>query len=331
MIYVALIYMLMSFLISIFFTPWTKKLAAQKQILDHPGDVKIHEKPIPRTGGIAIVIAFLVSTLLFLGFAVDTRTLLLILSILVIVGTGLADDIWGLSPVQKLAGQAIAALVFAISQPSILNLPPILGGIFVFLFVLLVCNAVNLIDGLDGLAAGLSVIASIGFMVAGILTNNALVVGLSAIIAGAGLGFLPYNWPQAGVFMGDVGSLFLGFALAAIGVIAIQKTDGFVEILIPIFILGVPIFDTVVTILRRIVNKQALFSADLAHSYNLVKNKGLTTAGVVILYYLFGLLLSGCGVLVQLRRESYLPVLLLLIVSALSAFLVVRFRLLSKE
>jgi UDP-GlcNAc:undecaprenyl-phosphate GlcNAc-1-phosphate transferase len=328
--------MLMSFLIAIFITPWTKKLAIQKQILDHPSEVKIHAEPVPRTGGIAIVIAFLISSFLLLGFTAETRVLLLILAILIIVGIGMADDVTGLTPIQKLAGQTIAALIFAVSEPFIGNFSPILGGIFAFLFVLLVCNAVNLIDGLDGLAAGLSAIASIGFMILGLLMNNPLVVGLSAILAGGSLGFLPYNWFPAGIFMGDTGSLFLGFALAAIGVISIQKADYFAEILIPIIILGVPIFDTVLTILRRIINKKALFSADLAHSYNLIQKRGLakrglTTKGVVVFYYGLGVLLSICGVLIEYMLESNLPILLLLFVIALLAFLVVKFRLLAEE
>ena len=331
MIYTALVYMLISFVIAYFVTPWTKKIAFKRKILDHPSDVKIHERPIPRTGGIAIVVASMISMVLFLAFILEIKIMLLILAMLIIAITGIADDIKGSTPIQKLFRQAIAAFIFAVAYPFIGHFSALFGGFIVFLFVLLVCNAMNLIDGLDGLAAGLSTIAALSFVVLGIMKGNFLVIGLSTILVGATLGFLPYNWHPAQVFMGDTGSLFLGFTLAAISVILVQKTDFFFELLIPVVVLGIPLFDIILTIIRRIIHKKALFEADLAHSYNLVQGRGLTDKGVVVFYYGLGILLGICGVLIEYGRTSNLPVFIVVVTFAIFAYLTIKLGLLAEE
>ncbi len=331
MIYTVIIYMLISFLLAFTIAPWTRKLAVQKQIMDHPSEVKIHDEPIPRTGGIAIVIAFLITSSLFLVFILEAQILFLIAAGLIIIVTGIVDDIKGLSPIQKLAGQAIAALIFAFSWPHIGQFSPILGGVLSFFFILLVCNAVNLIDGLDGLAAGVSAIASMGFLVLGFIMGNTLVIGLSAILAGAALGFLPHNWSPAKIFMGDTGSLFLGFTLAATGIISIQKANYFFELFIPLIVLGIPLLDVGLTIARRIINRKPLFTADLAHSYSLIQKKGLTAKGVIVFYYGFGIILSVCGIIVEYTRQSNVPVFVVLALCALLVYLVTKLKLLAEE
>jgi len=331
MVIVALIYGLMGLIISTILTPLVKSIVTEKEILDQPSDVKIHTEPIPRAGGIAIVVAFFVAIILFLGTAIELRTFLVLLAIAVIVAVGLIDDIKGLKPVQKLLGQSIAALIFAFSQPYIGTLSPIIGGILAFIFIMLICNAVNLIDGLDGLAAGLSAIAALGFAAVGILMDNPLLVGLSAIVAGSALGFLPYNWSPAKIFMGDTGSLFLGFSLGAIAVVSIQKAEIFSLNLVPLFILSVPIFDIIITVLRRVINRKPLFSADLYHSYNIIQKKGLTTRAVVLLYYLAAIVFGCMGVLIAYFPQGYISYLLLILMLAFYVFVVFMYKLLGVE
>jgi len=331
MVIVAVIYGLMGLIISSLLTPLVKSIVAEKQILDHPSDVKIHTEPIPRAGGIAIVAAFFVAMILFLGSAIEFRTLLLLLAIVVIVAVGLIDDTKGLKPIQKLMGQSIAALIFAFSQPYIGTLSPIIGGILAFVFIMLICNAVNLIDGLDGLAVGLSAIAALCFSVAGILMDNPLLVGLSAIVAGSALGFLPYNWSPAKIFMGDTGSLFLGFSLGAIAIIAVQRVELFSQGLVPFFILSVPLFDLFITVLRRIINKKPLFSADLYHSYNIIQKKGLTARAVVLFYYLAAIIFGGLGVFVAYFSKGYIPYIFVVLMLICYVLVVFIYKLLAEE
>lgn len=331
MTYTALVYMLISFVIAYFVTPATKKIALKKKILDQPSDVKIHDRPVPRTGGIAIVIASMISMVVFLAFILEVRIILLILAMLIVAITGIADDIKGSAPIQKLFRLAVAAFMLAIAYPFVGHFSALFGGLIVFLFALLVSNAMNLIDGLDGLAAGLSAIAALSFIVLGMMKGNFLVIGLSTILVGSTLGFLPYNWHPAQIFMGDTGSLFLGFTLAAVSVIFVQKADFFFELLIPVVVLGIPLFDIILTIVRRIIHKKALFEGDLAHSYNLVQGRGLTDNGVVVFFYGLGILLGICGVLIEYGRESNLPILIVVVTFAVFGYLTFKLGLLAEE
>ncbi len=301
---------LTSGLIALVATPLYIIFAKKRGIVDKPSARKVHRKPMPTTGGIVIWIAFLVGILFAFNSAplfmepFSDRIIGLVLGGFIIILLGLYDDIKGISPKGKLACQILAAIALMGYGFVIRELTNPFGtgqlalGIFSIPFTLIwivgVTNAINLSDGLDGLAAGISGIVAIFILAAALSQGNFVVAFLALALAGSALGFLPYNFSPAKIFMGDTGSMFLGFALSAIAIEGYQKSTAVVTLLVPIIALAVPIMDTALSILRRSVRKTKVFAADKEHIHHKLLLERESQRGVVLsLYFLtacFGLI-----------------------------------------
>lgn len=280
--------------------------------MDHPGGRKAHPSPTPLLGGIALYLTFLVvlAVPLFLwrGIFSPGREYLvgIIIGSLLIFLLGLYDDLKGASPLLKIGVQLIAGLVlinFGLAVTVLSNPfrhPIYLGwwGIpLTILWVVFITNALNLIDGLDGLAAGVSTIGAVVLLVVGLMREGPLTAFLCAGIAGGCLGFLRYNFPPARIFMGDTGSMLLGFLLASISLIRPLKSVAAVALFVPIVALAVPVVESFTTVVRRFWRRKNPLTADRGHIHHILLDLGFTPKVTVIIIYLisglFGLVCIG--------------------------------------
>lgn len=306
-------------------TPLSMALARRVGAIAHPGPRHPHAEPTPRMGGLAMIVAvlgvaWLARALPGPAALLDARPLLgFTLACVPILMLGVVDDIRGASPLTKLAVQACAALVlvqFGYGVPVLTN--PF-GGTFAagwlsapltVAWVLAVTNAVNLIDGLDGLAAGVVAIAAATLWATGRMHQDFYVMYLGALLIGASLGFLAWNFPPARVFMGDTGSQFLGLALAAATLLENRKGTATVTLLFPLVALGVPIVDSVLAFVRRLVSGAPPFRGDSGHIHHRLVRLGLSPRAAVFMLWA---LCAVCGVLAIAftslpRREASIAV-----------------------
>lgn len=322
----------MAFLISFLTTPLAKKIAFKVGAIAHPRKRDMHSVPIPRMGGIAIVTGFMITLLvLFRNLTIlDTKQLLGIgLGGGTIFLLGFFDDIYELGAKLKFGIQLLAALMVALCGIRIdfVSIPFLEGLKFLdmlsipitILWIVGVTNAVNLIDGLDGLAAGVSSIASLCLMVLSIYSGYPIAVFLTATLAGACLGFLPYNFNPASIFMGDTGSTFLGFMLAVTSVLGLLKGYTIGTIIVAVLILGLPIFDTAFAIIRRALSGRPIMSPDRGHLHHRLVDKGYSTKGAVItLYGVSGILgLSA----IAFANHDFRPVVAVFVIMGLLLYL----------
>jgi len=290
---------LLSFGLSFVLTPICRDLALRYGWVDQPDHArKIHSRPIPRVGGIPILIACLLS-----AHAAETRILLP--SLLVVFVIGLCDDLAGLAPWHKLAGQIAAAALACSAGVRMDNLAghsvPAWCAVPLTIFWLVGCtNAVNLIDGVDGLAAGIGLFATLTTLTAGLMNGHYALALATAPLAGALCGFLRYNFTPASIFLGDCGSLPLGFLLGAYSVIWSHKSATLLGITAPLIALSVPLLDTALSIARRFLRGQPIFAADRRHIHHRLLDRGLSPRRVALLLYgvcglaaLFSLLLGA--------------------------------------
>ncbi|MEG2670406.1 MAG: MraY family glycosyltransferase, partial [Oscillospiraceae bacterium] len=288
-----------AFLISFSATPMVMSLAYKINAIDVPKDARrVHKKPIPLIGGLAIFYGFIVSVLCFA--TIDIVTMGILLGCVVIVTVGVIDDMNNMKAIVKLLCQILAAAIvikcgvriehFANPLSGWVGPPYIILNYWVSCAVTLVwivgvTNAVNLIDGLDGLAVGVSSIASMSLLALTLLSDNLNVAIITAAVAGAGIGFLPYNFNPAKIFMGDTGALFLGFILACISVEGFLKMSAVISFAIPILILGLPIFDTLFAITRRVATGRSIMSPDRGHLHHRLLDMGFSQKRVVAILY----------------------------------------------
>jgi UDP-GlcNAc:undecaprenyl-phosphate/decaprenyl-phosphate GlcNAc-1-phosphate transferase len=263
----------------------------------------LHTTPIPRFGGIAVYGTFFGITLLLLlfsrlrrfdlGFSPRTVLWVLVPATLVFL-VGVADDIWSLGPRSKFVVQIAAALILFFGDFRVMKLRlffgnHVFGGIgalaLTIFWVLWVTNAFNLIDGLDGLAAGSAFFSTLAVFTVSLIHHNVLISVLTAILAGATLGFLKYNFNPATIFLGDSGSLFIGFTLGALALVGGGKAPTLVAVSVPVISFGLPILDTVISVIRRFLSGQPLFSADRQHIHHKLMERGYSHKQVVILLY----------------------------------------------
>ena len=283
----------LAFVTSLAITPLVIRLAFKLNMVDRPGERRVHQKITPRLGGLGIFISFFVG----LGFALTQIELPfgIMVGALIIVVTGLLDDRFGIRPAQKLLGQSIAAIVVLVDGPIIntltvpfsdqaITVSPYVAIPIAFVWILGITNAVNLIDGLDGLAGGVSLIASLSIFTMAIMTGNLAVAFMVIALAGGLFGFLFYNFHPAKIFMGDSGSLLLGFLLAVFSVISFKQVT-FVTLVIPIIILAVPIVDTMIAIIRRKLNHQRIMEADKNHLHHKLLAMGFSHRKTVLFIY----------------------------------------------
>lgn len=321
----------MAFAISLALTPAVTSLAYKIGAIDVPKDKRrVHKKPIPRLGGLAIYYGFLISAVFFC--AMDKQLVGIIAGSLLIVGVGILDDVMQLKASVKFIVQIIAALIVAFCDVKIkaisMPIPIVEGGILslgwlsfpiTVLWIVGVTNAVNLIDGLDGLAVGISSIATFSLFFIAILAGEPVVALLAAALAGSCLGFLPYNFNPAKIFMGDTGSTFLGYMLSIICIQGLFKGYVIISFIVPFLILGLPIFDTIYAILRRIKNKKPIMSPDRGHLHHRLIDMGLSQKQTVAIMYVISLLLGMSAVLV-VGQGAYTAIILVVTFIILTFF-----------
>ncbi len=291
-------------LISFIATPVVKALAQKMGAVDVPKDGRrMHDHPIPRMGGLAIFFGFLLSTLLFVPMSQSLRGMLLGGVIIVILG--MLDDIYALPAMPKLLVQIVAALVAVLhgnviqvlSNPNIFSSNPYWTlGIWAIpvtvIWIVAITNAVNLIDGLDGLAVGVATISSLTMLVIAMLVSDGLVALMMAALAGGCIGFMPYNLNPAKIFMGDTGSTFLGFILATASIQGLFKFYTIVSFAVPFLMLGLPLFDTCFAILRRVARGQNPMSPDRSHVHHRLIDVGFNQKQAVAILYIISAILG---------------------------------------
>ena len=285
-------------------TPVVRSLAFRIGAVDVPKDNRrMHDHPIPRMGGLAIFFGFVLSVLVFLPLTPQLRSMLL--GAVVIVILGIFDDIYALSAKLKFAVQIFAALLAVMGGNRIMMLSNInifssepyweLGWLsypITIFWIVGITNAVNLIDGLDGLACGVSTISSMTLLVIALIVSEPDVAVLTAALAGACIGFLPYNLNPAKIFMGDTGSTFLGFVLATVSIQGLFKFYTIISFAVPFLMLALPIFDTCFAILRRVSKGQSPMAPDRGHIHHRLIDMGFSQKQAVAVLYVISAILG---------------------------------------
>lgn len=310
-----------SLLIAWVVTPYAGKLAFRIGAVAQPGPRRIHKKPTPLIGGLAIYAAFVVSSLLFLPL--NHETVGMLLGATVIVALGLIDDAKELSPKAKILGQLAAAVILVLFGYEIRWVTNPFGGMFdlkilaipvTIFWTVAMTNLINLIDGLDGLAAGISIIASFTLFLFARQLGYVNIALITVSLAGGALGFLRYNFNPAQIFMGDTGAMFLGYILAAASIQGAVKSAAAIAIVVPMLALGLPIFDTVFAIVRRYLNGMPISQADKGHIHHRLLAIGLSQRQAVLLMYCISAVLSA--VAISLTRVDHLRGIMLIAVVA---------------
>ncbi len=303
-------------------TPVVRWVAVGVGAVDAPGQRRVHVRTIPRLGGVAIALAFFLPLLVLFGaetqvahlfFAEPQRIVGLLAGGLLLCGTGIVDDIRGVRAWYKLAMQVVAATIAFACHYRIdgIELPwigPLPMGVFALpvtaLWFAAIINAINLIDGLDGLASGITFFVCVVNFVVGAIHHDPLVMLLSATLGGAVLGFLLYNWNPASIFMGDSGSLFIGFVLATTALRGSAiKSSTTIAILVPLVALGLPIIDTLFAMVRRVLERRPIFSPDRGHIHHRLLAMGLNQRRAVLLLYGLTILFTAGAILMAMGRN----------------------------
>src|SRR5215813_14094467 len=296
---------ILSLIFSLYWTPLIRKAALQLGIVDQPdGLLKRHKNAVPYLGGIAVFMSFLFTVGVFTDFSQETLGLLLSGSIALMVG--LVDDFGAMSPFQKLLGQTLAALVLIKSGIYIkLEFLPLWVAIPLTVFwILSVTNALNIIDILDGLAAGVSVIAAVSIAIANFMAGRNAVGFLCIVLAGSILGFLRHNFYPAKIYLGDAGSLFIGFMLAALSLNAGYTRANLLAVVSPVLMLGVPLFDLSLVMWIRWRNGLPVMKGSPDHFALRLRRCKLSVRETAITTYIAGVILSGAAHLMsQLKLE----------------------------
>jgi len=290
-------------------TPLIKMLARKVGAMDIPKDERrMHHTPIPRMGGSAIFLGFIVSFLIFGGKMITSEMQGILLGAVIIIVLGILDDIMTLKALPKFAVQIIAAVVVVCHGCRIehfmgLAMPSWLLYAVSIIWIVMITNAVNFIDGLDGLAAGVSAISAGTMLVVALMLvgeNNLAAIASALFLAalfGGCVGFIPYNFNPASIFMGDTGSTFLGFMLASISIFGLFKTYAIISFAVPFLLLGLPIFDICFAVIRRVAKGQSPMHADRGHVHHRLIDMGFSQKQAVAIAYLISALLGLAAVL----------------------------------
>lgn len=303
---------LLAFITAFVITPYTIRIAKKVGAVDIPNDRRVNKKPMPRLGGLAVIAGFLVSAIYLIismfiekkiNFTEDSlnkKIFGFLIGIIVLGITCFIDDVKGIKPLAKLAGQTLAAILLVSSGVLIDNFTipfkensVMLNEVFSYIltigWIVGITNAINLIDGLDGLSSGITLISCISLLIIFALNESPLIaIILITSLAGAIVGFLPYNFNPAKTFIGDVGSNFMGFSIAVISILGVAKTYTAVVIIAPIMVLALPIFDTLWAIVRRIIKTKSIkgvFKADKGHLHHRLMARGYTQKQAVLILY----------------------------------------------
>ena len=317
--------------VALLLTPAVIAFARRTGALDKPDARKVHVRPIPRIGGIGIYAAFMVSILVQLTFVDLTPEYMMSLIGLMVGGTiivaiGIIDDYCDLPAKVKLLGQIIAAAVVVIGFDVRIDVITDPLGDYIYLEFLAIpatifwivglTNTVNLIDGLDGLAAGVSSIAALTIFLVAMEEGIPPVAMVTIALAGAAMGFLYYNFNPARIFMGDTGCMFLGFLLAGISVVGAVKSAATIALIVPILALGLPILDTTFAIVRRARNHRPIFKPDKGHLHHRLLAHGFSQKQAVLLMYVVSALFGLCALALTAVSIQAAALIILLVAAA---------------
>lgn len=290
--------------IALIVTPGIMKLSLKIDATDKPNHRKVHTDPVPTLGGLAIFISFLIGLIILQPE--NSYHLPIVVGAFIIILLGFFDDLYNLSPKIKFFVQILAAVLVVYwggLQVEFINLPfggkiefGILSSIVTILWIVGVTNAINLIDGLDGLAAGISAIALLTIAGMAMIMGDVYVTIIALILFFSTVGFLRYNFFPAKIFMGDTGALFLGYMISVLSLLGFKNIT-FISFLTPIFILAVPISDTLIAMVRRYINNQPITSADSSHLHHRLLKIGLSHKQAVIYLYVLSGLFSLAAIL----------------------------------
>ena len=315
---------IVAFIFSFASTPIVKHLAFKWKAIDVPKDSRrMHKRPIPRLGGLAIIFGFIVS---MLTFGIMTREVMAILAgALIIALMGIVDDIKALDAKPKFFIQIIAALIVVIggnmkiqvlSNPiplfdsAYMILPNWVSVIISIIWIVFITNAVNFIDGLDGLAAGVCSIMSVSLVFIATRLGEYYIAVIGVALMGACFGFLPYNFNPAKIFMGDTGSTFIGFVLASLSIQGVFKSYAIISFAVPLLIMGLPLFDALFAMLRRLSKGQSPMQADRGHLHHRLIDMGFSQKqSVFILYLISGIL--GVSAIILAESGTFRALMLL--------------------
>ena len=292
-----LLTILVAFLVAFGTTPIVKSFAQKVGAMDTPDGIRrIHTHPIPRMGGMAIFLGFLLSVVLFAEITKPVQGILI--GCIIIVATGILDDIINLRWWIKLAAQIVAAVIAVahgvmiegIMNPNVFAAENtlLIGYLSIpvtLVWIVGVTNAVNLIDGLDGLACGVSAISSVTMLTVALMVAEPNIALLLAALAGGCLGFIPYNLNPAKIFMGDTGALLLGYVLATVSILGLFKFYAVMTFLVPVMALALPLFDTIFAIIRRVLKGQSPMTPDRGHLHHRLIDHGLSQKQAVAVLY----------------------------------------------
>jgi UDP-GlcNAc:undecaprenyl-phosphate/decaprenyl-phosphate GlcNAc-1-phosphate transferase len=295
---------------ALFVTPYVRRLALNVGMLDATGERRMHDQPKPRIGGIAVYLGFAFALFSALGYLIRTKqfgdlanlhdVIGLIFGGTLILMVGIWDDVMGMSPRAKLFAQFVVAaisLLYGFVIPGFVTnpihphgpplfIPPWLSIVLTMLWYVGMMNAINFIDGLDGLLSGLTVISASSLIVIDFNRGHAEIALVLAALAGGALGFLRYNWNPAKIILGDSGALFIGYVFATVSIIGVSKTAFAISLLVPLLVLGLPVADTAAAIVRRTRAGKAFYEADRGHFHHqLIFRFGLNVRQAVLLIY----------------------------------------------
>lgn len=285
-------------------TPLALRIATSRQVLDHPGDYKVQESAVPYLGGVALAISFSATVLVATLLNPPPGGVFQLVVILVLaVGLsliGLADDLWNLPPLVRFSGQVAAAVAVWVSGVGVSLFDNVAAdGLLTVLWVVGITNAFNLLDNMDGLSAGTAAIASASFFILGALNGQVAVAALAIALCGCSLGFLRSNFHPARIYMGDAGSLFLGFLLAVIGIKLRFDAPPEITFMVPVLVLGVAIMDTTLVTITRLTHRRSPFSGGRDHLSHRLVFVGLSVPTAVSLVYAAGISLGWLAIVMS--------------------------------
>lgn len=307
--YMFIIAFLSAFVITFLITPLARKLAIKVGALDVPKcERKIHKKPMPYFGGLAMYIAVIACIFVFLPHNRVNISIMIGLTILVLAG--IIDDMYDMPAKIKLIIQILAAVVAIVGGIKInfVSNPLSITGMsmldkfsipITLIWIVGITNTVNLIDGMDGLAAGVSGIAAVSLLITALTMGHDFITVQCAVVAGAAFGFLPHNFSPAKIFMGDTGSMLLGYLLSIIGILGMVKSATAITLIVPILAIGIPILDTFFAIVRRLINKKPIMQADRGHLHHQLMNRGFSQKQTVLLLYGVSIFLGVTAIIIS--------------------------------
>lgn len=321
---------ILSLIISFASSPIARHLAYKIGAIDVPRDSRrMHKVPIPRLGGVAIFSGFYISVIVFCTQYMTREIRGMLLGSIVIVALGMFDDVLALKPSQKFGFQLLAAAIPVYFGVRITSIPNLFGGggyitlniwlqyAVTMVWLLGILNAVNLIDGLDGLAVGVSAIMGACVTLIVVMLETPAVAVIAAALTGACIGFMPYNVNPAKMFMGDTGSMFIGYTLAVMSVMGLFKAYAIIAFAIPFIIFGLPIFDMAFVAVRRVIHGRSPMSADKTHLHHRLIDLGFTQKQAVAIMYAIAAVLGLTAVLIAgegFMRATVLVVIVFVIV-----------------